>query len=200
MLDGRGQEEVAHPVGHAARTWLPPALSMKAQGEARPGSGGGRSRGRAASRVPGQGTGQRLAAAKRRSRRATSAHQRQQDEEVDQGGTDQRRRIGGERLGLRRLLEQVRHGDDRGERRVLHHVDAFRSSAAPRSAPPAAARPSHHQPPVQAERPGRLELPARHGLDAGAEDLGRVGGRDEREAAVAADAKGDSRMPTKGSA
>ena len=49
----------------------------------------------------------------------------QQHRNIDERRADERRRIRGERLRLRRLLQEVRHGDDRRKGRVLHDVDGI---------------------------------------------------------------------------
>ncbi len=119
---------------------------------------------------------------------------------IDDGRADERRRIGLKRLGLGRLLEQVRHGDHGGERRVLHHVDAVvgqrRNDDADRLRQDHI---DHHVLVRQAERGGCLELTMRNGLDARPENLGRIGGGDKRQSGDG-ERKGDSRMPMKGSA
>ena len=66
----------------------------------------------------------RVARAVARLEVADQPHQRQQQRQVEQRRADQRRRVGGQRLRLRGLLEQVGHGDHPGQRGVLQHVDA----------------------------------------------------------------------------
>ena len=95
---------------------------------------------------------------------------------------DERRRVRRQRLRLRRLLQQVGHGDDRREGRVLHHVDGIGRDRRNDDLQRLRQDDVAHQPPgAQADRVGGLELALGHSLDAGAEDLGRIGSGNEAQ-------------------
>src|SRR5215213_9885314 len=95
----------------SARTWLPPALSMNTHGMASPGK-----RARTKSRSSGIEQSFNASAPAGGVAALEAGHgpdQRQEDDQVDQGGADQGRRVGRQGLRLGRLLEQVGQGHHR---------------------------------------------------------------------------------------